>query len=579
MITTPSQFLEELFGDKDEDSRILIWLNPGKISKWFQSSTEAGVYVESLSSKPVNCYFGCGLRSCSLGPNKRGEHHDIIGIPGFWIDIDVAGDTHSNKNLPATIDQALSLVEGRGWDPTFTVMSGNGLQSWWLFKEIWMFGSPEERTQAFELSRQLQATIREFAKEHGWAVDSTHDLSRVLRPVGTFNHKTAPPKPVVMLRHSGIRYADPGDFEQWMVKATEVQQVDKEAIVETQNGLTLDINCQIDTTALDMAMEADPLLRASWERKRTDLVDQSPSSYHMSIANLCAANGFTAQEIANIIIAWNRKHNESFDKVIRRPDYMARTVCMAIEAFGDKDQLAQVKGEAPLCDQEEKHQEDLRNELATLTGLKFISILKYLQETGAVWVVQTDRGAITFKSVDQIATMKRFINTVFEALNVYLRLSPKKWPTIVNLIGALTIEIDVGEEGTLEGRMVSWLESYLYNAAPVDMEQSLVQDDCPFVYNGFWYVYPRKLRQYTWQYFGNTNSINALLVDLKRVGASPARFNPINPNDPNKRTTKRPWKIPKRIVKAPAQLTNSASASSYSLIAMDDETGDQPTIH
>ena len=56
-----------------------------------------------------------------------------------------------------------------------------------LFKELWVFDSPEEQQAAALLLRRFQRTIQVRAAARGWAVDSTADLARVLRPAGTLN--------------------------------------------------------------------------------------------------------------------------------------------------------------------------------------------------------------------------------------------------------------------------------------------------------------------------------------------------------------------------------------------------------
>jgi hypothetical protein len=49
--------------------------------------------------------------------------------------------------LPDTADQALSILPPE-FPPTFVILTGNGLQVWWLFREPYVFESDEDRRAA-----------------------------------------------------------------------------------------------------------------------------------------------------------------------------------------------------------------------------------------------------------------------------------------------------------------------------------------------------------------------------------------------------------------------------------------------
>ena len=53
-----------------------------------------------------------------------------------------------------------------------------------------------------------------LAKAQGWSLDATHDLARVLRLPGTYNHKTEI-KAVQIIETTDNRY-DPSEFEQYL---------------------------------------------------------------------------------------------------------------------------------------------------------------------------------------------------------------------------------------------------------------------------------------------------------------------------------------------------------------------------
>ncbi len=104
------------------------------------------------------------------------------------------------------------------------VHSGHGLQAYWLFKEPWTFEDESERQQAETLSRRFQATLRTFAHEHGWTIDNTSDLARVLRLPGTFNTKLGERRPVEVVRWHPERRFDPSELEPYLVDATKTSR-------------------------------------------------------------------------------------------------------------------------------------------------------------------------------------------------------------------------------------------------------------------------------------------------------------------------------------------------------------------
>ena len=93
--TNARQFLKEIFGNKSDDAFINIWRLPGRISNFFKSIDEAADYIERIQVSKCDIYIQCGLLAKDLGPKKRGTKNDIVGLPGFFMDIDIAGDRPS----------------------------------------------------------------------------------------------------------------------------------------------------------------------------------------------------------------------------------------------------------------------------------------------------------------------------------------------------------------------------------------------------------------------------------------------------------------------------------------------------
>jgi len=96
---------------------------------------------------------------------------------------------------------------------------------------------------------------------------------------------------------------------------------------------------------LEAASES-PLFCQTWRRKRTDLADPSQSGYDLSLATIAVLRGWTDQEVAKLIIAVRREHNEKPEKALRE-DYIRRTIAKAKQAAafgtngGDEVDLSQ----------------------------------------------------------------------------------------------------------------------------------------------------------------------------------------------------------------------------------------------
>ena len=160
---------------------------------------DIAIYCQAIARR-YNCYFSLGVRQEHL-QDGRGESTDVVGIPCFWIELDIKHAVHTKGNLPETVEQALALVaEAIPLKPSILIDSGYGAHVYWLFRELWRFEDESERQAAYHLLHRLQATIQAVARLHSWEVDSTFDLARVLRVPGTYNRKVPDdPKPVTII--------------------------------------------------------------------------------------------------------------------------------------------------------------------------------------------------------------------------------------------------------------------------------------------------------------------------------------------------------------------------------------------
>jgi hypothetical protein len=145
-------------------------------------------------------------------PRGRGLESDSAALPGVWCEFDVKGSPNGRGGVHddgfGSVEQAADLAD-RVLTPTMLVRSGYGLHAYWLFYELLRLESDRARTEAKALVQAWQAQLRRLATaEFGVSkLDSTHDLSRVFRPVGSFNSKGNVPELVTLEAHSGARYS------------------------------------------------------------------------------------------------------------------------------------------------------------------------------------------------------------------------------------------------------------------------------------------------------------------------------------------------------------------------------------
>lgn len=162
-------------------------------TKWFDSGQldEMAAYAVE-SGKTYNTYFGVNPRVKNLGEHLRGSRDDVSAVIGTYTDFDIKGDAHKEKNLPETKEELMAFLMSLPKIPTAIVESGNGIHAYWLFDEIFYISNEADRDYTERILRGWESFVKEEAfREYGWKFDSVSDLPRMLRAVGTLNHKTA----------------------------------------------------------------------------------------------------------------------------------------------------------------------------------------------------------------------------------------------------------------------------------------------------------------------------------------------------------------------------------------------------
>ena len=357
----PREFLRLLFANKPKEHQILTWTRRGdeKISHWRLYADDAADVIDAYNKLGgFDIYTGIGLSPRDLGPRVRCPAAAIAGITAVWADLDVLGPMHAGKPLPATLEEALTIlpIELR---PTLIIRSGNGgAHAWWLLREPAIFASPTERALAARTVYRWHTMLRVIAGQKGWAFDRLADLARVLRPPGTKNWKDpAAPKPVELFRQIDQRY-NLSDFDELLDEAGILGEGEQRpvqvpvpvlpsasstaaapALEPVSADFRVNLHASIPAETIAGWMEIDLRFQRTWLRERTDMADQSQSGYDLALATFGVDIRLPTQSIVDLIVHHRRFHRQ---KPRTRVDYYERTLARARQTTLGTRQTANV---------------------------------------------------------------------------------------------------------------------------------------------------------------------------------------------------------------------------------------------
>ena len=459
------RFLTDLFGGM-ERGHILVWLYDGdkqKESHWFTGADAAANFIETVKSRRVNAYVGVGLSPQNYGKNRRCEKANIIGIGGLWADIDIQDAVHKKPNLPGSVEEAKKLLDALPYEPTYIIHSGHGLQAWFMFREPWTFDADEERAEAENLSKRLNYYLREKARAFGWDVDAVFNLDRVMRIPNTTNYKAAPVA-VRVIERSGKKY-NPADFDDFLPDAQTGAKTEQVARVTFE----LDASADPPFGKFQVLCEIEPKFKDSWDKKRPDFQDQSASAFDLSLARYAYMYAWTDQEVANLIIAFRRRHNQ--DLKLRR-DYYENTLKRAKNGIKHADAIESIiaHGESRSPDDtepiDENEKERLMQWLSEAFEVRIVQIARYVADP-PIYKIKTAQGSITLGEVENLIGQNALRVKLAAATGRYLpKFKGERWDKIAQSLLDCCFDIEIGEEATEAGEMRAWLDEYLDNKPP-----------------------------------------------------------------------------------------------------------------
>ena len=191
MRVTLAEFFALLYKGKSQDEFLtIVSIESGKPRvKFFNTIDDQTVAYVAAQDRIANVYFGVGLLDRELPDGRRGVKENVIALPAFWLDIDVAGPGHKKKNLFKTESDALEVLKKVGLTPSIVVRTGGGLHLYFLFTELWRLTSPDLQEYADRISQGFQSVILREAKMRNAVIDMTGDITRILRCPDSTNKK------------------------------------------------------------------------------------------------------------------------------------------------------------------------------------------------------------------------------------------------------------------------------------------------------------------------------------------------------------------------------------------------------
>lgn len=178
------------------------------------SIEEAAAYAQNFDSQGVETYHACAVfRERSVTSEKNGEtwhqvrtHKNVRALKCFWMDLDVKpGVETAYQSQEEAVEALAAFLQATNLPMPMVVSSGYGIHIYWIL----------DHEILPETWKPIAEGLKRLAAFHKFKADPacTSDLSRVLRPVGTYNRKDAAhPRAVACVADSGtvaqVSFAD-----------------------------------------------------------------------------------------------------------------------------------------------------------------------------------------------------------------------------------------------------------------------------------------------------------------------------------------------------------------------------------
>jgi hypothetical protein len=467
-------FIRAFFRDAPAGQHILLWTvgrGGEKTSHWCSSVEEAVLAGQSDKTQDKNTYFGVGTRRYGkyIEPNQRGDEKDVAYLYGTWIDIDIRSDAHAKENLPDSIEEAMDILEAVPLEPSYVINTGHGIQAYWLFTTPMSCGIQWQETKKW--TKRFNYTFKLFSKKMGWDVDSVFDLTRVMRLPGTMNVKGGGSAPVTIISQSDKRY-DPFEITEYLIDESLVSEPTNIVSVPTDN-VTVSLSAQPPLDKFEALFDNHPEFKDRWNHKKPPSSrDDSMSSYDMSLASMAARNGWTVQEIVDLLV-YHRKKYAHLDNGSKgtRTDYLIRTAKNAVATINTEHAYESVSvtvtagtdAESPRMPQTDDEKAEVFKGISKLLTLPVTGFIKYDGDEPTFKIKVDDRW-IDLGGIENITTFNRFQNKIAAHIGRGIpNFSRDKWrgvwETLMSVVSVETLA-DGGDIGIMYNTKLSrWITS------------------------------------------------------------------------------------------------------------------------
>lgn len=470
-------FLEYIFSYIEDKQYFLVWTLPDKVSMFFDDVDEAVKYIGTVKAK-ADVYYGVGLHGMRRSQG-RGSAATIVGIPSIWADIDISDPVHAKENLPPSIEAVLDILKKLPWQPSIIIHSGHGLQANWKLREVYKIDDDADRVVITRWVQRFQGYLRDVFHAHGWTMDATHDIARVMRIPGTFNRKRDPVVQTSILQFSPEIEYNLSDFSD----LPEIETGSTAKILSREIGeITLDPNSTAPTGKFKALCDADLQFSRTWDRDRPDFPsgDQSQSTYDMSLATQAAMAGWSPQEIVNLVIDHRRTYKQ--DLKLRLDYYKSlveKAYIWANKIREEKEIERELSDDAPrepsaIVPEDRggptiEEKEAAMGFFSKLWGVRVMRIVRTLGDP-VRWRVEVsvDGQTVRVELGDAgFTSQKEFQKCMQNKAKIYIPAEkPSKWDKIAAKAVRCADDQDLGTEMTDEGQIRDWLMDYLDTRPP-----------------------------------------------------------------------------------------------------------------
>ena len=195
---TALEYLNLLFSKVESGNLVVV----EKLSKfrWHHNHFDAVTQREEAAAYALkkslshSTYIAWTTHDPIKAKNRKGHFtrsiESALAVPGFALDIDLAGGDHAAQNLPKTPEDAAKLLDKAGVPmPSIILNSGGGLYALWLFREPFVIHTDADRTRISVAMKAFESAARVPFLKAGLKLDAIGELSRILRVPGLINAK------------------------------------------------------------------------------------------------------------------------------------------------------------------------------------------------------------------------------------------------------------------------------------------------------------------------------------------------------------------------------------------------------